>query len=356
MKIELKYDPVKPETLVFIDGKMTNRSDIYGFLYPVRHCLLQTWLMPSGSWSGLAWQLQELSRGEDMELVFCGRAEDFEDVQSALKDMDGLSLQLHQADPMKSYDELFEQMDSQIALMLDEHVQQHERKTLADLFPETARRIGNLRNAVPGDWKRMICSESDFRQADQEELCCCFVSEAYLDSYEKLEKLRDLTRSLRRSQDMICCCVEDAEKRADFAHYAAQYEDLRVRFDSEETCLPLLERKYGTAYRLRYKFRKYEEILTLLNQCYEPRETIKAKRTRLAKEKKKTVEQTRELECSKIILNWFDRKEPYLEKLNDLVYSGILKETQRKEWITDGNRVDDPGSAPGEKHSSAGMG
>ena len=331
MKIELIYDPVKPETLVCIDGKMTDRSDIYGFLYPVRHCLLQTWLMPSGSWSGLAWQLQELSRGEDMELFFYGRTEDFEDVQSALKDMDGLFLQLHQADPLKKYDELFEQMDSQIALMLDEHVQHNEKKTMADLFPETANQIESLRNIVPGDWKRLICSESDFRQADQEELCCCIVSEAYMDSYEKLEKLRVLTRSLRRSQDMICCCVDEIEKRADFAHYAAQYEDLRVRFDSEETCLPILERKYGTAYQLRCRFRKYEGILALLNQCYELRESIEEKRTHLAKEKKKTMEQTRELERSKIILNWFDRKEPYLKKLNELVHSGILKEIQRKE-------------------------
>lgn len=326
MKIELKYDPVKPETVVFIDGKMTDRSDIYGFLYPVRHCLLQTWLMPSGSWSGLAWQLQELSRGEDMELVFFGRAEDFDDVQFALKDMAGLSLQLHQTDPLKKYDELFGQMDSQIALLLDEHVRQSEKKTLADLFPETAHAIHTVRKAVPEEWMRIICTEADFLRADQEELCCCIVSEAYLDSYEKLEKLSSLTRSMRRSHDMICCCVEDPEKRADFAHYAAQYENLRVRFDSEEKCLPILERKYGNVYELRCRFRKYERVLEILNQCYDRRDAIEENRTHLAKEKKKTMAQTRELERSKIILNWFDRKEPYLTKLNQLVGSGTLEE------------------------------
>lgn len=326
MKIELKYDPVKPETMVCIDEQMTDRSDIYGFLYPVRHCLLQTWLMPSGSWSGLVRQLQELSRGEDIELVFFGRTEDFEDIQFTLKGMEKLTLQFHQTDPLKKYVSLFEQMDSQIALLLDEHVKQSEKKTLADLFPETAHAIHTVRKAVPEEWMRIICTEADFLRADQEELCCCIVSEEYLDSYEKLEKLSSLTRSMRRSYDMICCCVEDPKKRADFAHYAAQYENLRVRFDSEEKCLPILERKYGNAYELRCRFRKYERVLEILNQCYERRDAIEEKRTHLAKEKKKTMEQTRELERSKIILNWFDRKEPYLAKLNKLVRSGVLEE------------------------------
>lgn len=331
MKIELKYDPVKPETLVCIDGKMTDRSDIYGFLYPVRHCLLQTWLYPAGSWSGLERQVKELSRGEEIELVFSGRSEDFEDIHAALKNMERLSLRFQPTDPMEKYNSLFEQMDSQIAHLLDEHTESSERKTLAEIFPETAEAIRGVREEPAKNWMRIISTEDDFLQADQEELCCCIVNDAYLDSFEKIDKLNTLTRSMRRSQDMICFCVEDPTKGADFAHYAEQYGNLRVRFDSEESCLPVLKRKYGSAYELRCRFRKYARVLKILNQCYERRDAIEAKRMHMAKEKKKTMEQTRELERSKIILNWFDRKEPYLIKLNELVSSGILKEIQRKE-------------------------
>lgn len=331
MKIELNYDPVKPETMVCIDGQMTDKADIYGFLYPVRHCLLQTWLLPSGSWSGLAWQLTELSRGEDMELIFSGRPEDYEDVQFALTDMNNLTLRFQQTDPLKKYDLLFSQMDSQIALLLDETVKQSEKKTLADLFPEAAEAVHTVRKTVQKEWVRIICTEADFSSADQEELCCCMVSGEYLDSYEKLEKLNSLTRSMRRSQDMICCCIEDPEKRADFAHYAAQYENLRIRFDTEENFLPIMNRKYGKAYELRCKFRQYEHIAKLLNHCYEKYDSIEARRTDLAKEKKKATQQARELERCKIILNWFDRKKPYLAKLNELVTSGTQEEIRGKE-------------------------
>lgn len=331
MRIELNYDPVKPETVVCIDGQLTDRRDIYGFLYPVRHCLLQTWLYPSGSWSGLAWQLKELSRGEAIELIFFGRSEDFEDVRAALRNMDNLVLRHYRTNPMEKYSALFAQMDSQIAHILDEHADPGGKKTIGDIFPNTAGAIRTLRKEPDQEWMRVISTEEDFMLADQEELSCCIVREAYLDSYEKIEKLNSLTRSMRRSQDMICCCFEDPEKNADFAHYAAQYENLKIRFSPEGDCVPLLRRKYGSAHALRCGLNRYRRIAGLLNQCYKRRDAVEARRTSLAREKNKTVDQTRELERNKIILNWFDRKAPYLANLNELAARGVLEEIQRKE-------------------------
>ena len=331
MKVELIYDPVKPETMVCIDGQMTDKADIYGFLYPVRNCLLQTWLLPSGSWRGLAWQLRELSRGEQIDLLFSGRPEDFEDVRGALAGMEQLTLGFARTDPLQGYDSLFAQMDEKIALLLDEPVKQSEKKTLCDLFPETAEAVHEVMRAAPTPWVREISSEAELAAADQQALCCCMVSGDYLDSYEKLEKLNFLTRSMRRSQDMICCCLDDAGKRADFAHYAAQYDNMKIRFDTAEKSLPVLERKYGVPYTLREKYRRYGRILEILTQCYRQRDAIEARRTALAKEKNRTVEQTRQLERSKIILNWFDRKKPYLSALNELVTTGTPAEIQRRE-------------------------
>lgn len=331
MKIELNYDPVRPETMVCIDGQMTDRSDIYGFLYPVRHCLLQTWIYPSGSWSGLDWQLRELSRGEEIELTFVGRSEDFEDIQSALADMERLTLRLRQEDPLSAYGSLFSRMEEQLDLLLDEQTAPGEKKRLSDLFPETAAEIRSVRCEVPQVWYQVISSEADYVQADQRELCCCIVGDTYLDSYEKLEKVNRLTRSMRRSQDMICCCMDDPQQQADFAHYAAQYENLRIRFETQERILPVLQRKYGDAYALRFRLRQYARILSLLRECYGKRDYIKSRRTQLAEERNRTLEQIRELEHCKVLLNWFSRKEPYLVRLETLLADGIEWDAQGKE-------------------------
>lgn len=331
MKIELNYDPVRPETTVCIDGQLTDRSDIYGFLYPVRHCLLQTWLYPSGSWSGLAWQLRELSRGEEIELTFVGRSEDFEDVQSVLADMEQLTLHFRPADPLSAYESLFSRMDEQIDLLLDARTAPGEKKKLSDLFPETAAAIQKVRSEVQEDWYQIISSEADFVQADQRELCCCIVGDTYLDSYEKLEKVNRLTRSMRRSLDMICCCINDPQQQADFAHYAAQYGDLRIHFESRERILPILQRKYGDVYVLRFRLRQYDRILLLLRECYGKRDYIKSRRTQLADEKNRNLEQIREFEHCKILLNWFSRKESYLVRLETLLVNGISWDVRGKE-------------------------
>ena len=80
MKIEFRYDPVLPEIQVTINGTLTNAEDSYGFLYPVRNYLLQNWLYPTGSWSGLARQIVDVARGEAVEIVFNGPTADYDDL------------------------------------------------------------------------------------------------------------------------------------------------------------------------------------------------------------------------------------------------------------------------------------
>ena len=70
MKMELWYDPVNPETMLKVEERWLERDDIYGFLYPVQYLPLQNWLYPSGSWPGLAAHLGDLTRGEEISLIF----------------------------------------------------------------------------------------------------------------------------------------------------------------------------------------------------------------------------------------------------------------------------------------------
>lgn len=331
MKLELNYDPVKPETTVCIDGKMTDPSDIYGFLYPVRNCLLQAWLLPSGSWSGLAWQLKELSRGEEIELLFVGRPEDYEDLRTALADTEHLTLAFQPDDPLKKYALLFSQMDRQLDQLLDESAEPSRRTPLEEIFPDLAEAIKTAQKMSPTDWLRIIATEEDFIRADQDALCCCLVRESYLSSYEQLEKLNTLTRSMRRSHDMICCCLEDPEKRADFAYYASQYVYANIRFDSETSVLPIMEQKYGKVYAARCTLRKYEHIANLLNHRYESYDSIKEQRNKLASISPKTIPEARKFVQCKETLNWFDRKRPCLTKLNQLATNRIPDDPAEKE-------------------------
>ena len=330
MKIELHYDPVRPETRVRIDGQPVERTDIYGFLYPVRNYLLQTWLRTSGSWRGLAWQLQELSRGEAVELDFFGRAEDFEDVLAALPQTRAIRMRFHQEDPLSGYASLFAQVEEQLDKLLDVHAGNGEKKTLSDIYPDVVDTIRSLRAEPEEPWLCDIRSDEDYRAADRQTMCCCVVRGEYLDSYEKLDGLRMLTRSMRRSQDMICCCLEDPDRWVDFAHYAAQYE-LGFRFAEYREGLAALQRKYGSAHVLRSRYAAYARIAQVLRQCYDRYDAVKSQRSALAKIQKPTAQQIRELAWCKSVLNWFDRKKPYLTRINELLAAGPQLREQKEE-------------------------
>ena len=119
MKIELIYDPVEPATTVWVNDQVVDITDIYGFLYPVRNCLLQTWLYSSGSWQGLAQQLKELARGDDIALTFCGRREDCDDVKGAVAGVEGLSLSFRTWDSLPAYESAFQELDRLLESILD---------------------------------------------------------------------------------------------------------------------------------------------------------------------------------------------------------------------------------------------
>ena len=98
MKIEICYDHIRPYTFVMIEGKPVSQSDIYGFLYPVRGYVLQTWLNPSGSWRGLKNEMMDLTREEPSRLVFYGREIDYLDLERALNGLLNCQCQFVYAD------------------------------------------------------------------------------------------------------------------------------------------------------------------------------------------------------------------------------------------------------------------
>lgn len=288
MKIELIYDPVKPDLSVCIDGQLKDDGDIFGFLYPVRGCLLQTWVTPSGSWNGLVQQIRELARGEQVELTFRGRDADYQDLLKVMDKENEICVRHSLWNPLAEYTKLLDEAEKSISGLLSgtkkDKINRHDPTgvtlALAEAFPENAQNIGCILKRDEIAWCCDIETDADFWVADKIPLSCCVVSEEYLDSYEKLERLATLTRSMRRNADMICCCFGDGDTREDFVSYACQYPGLAFRFvdKADSSWKTDLKQKYGEPFILRSRLRYLEDILEELEKCIDGKDSLNAQR------------------------------------------------------------------------------
>lgn len=250
MKMELWYDPVYTETGIKLNGYWQREDDIYGFLYPVRRYPLQTWLSAAGSWTGLRQQLSEVSRGEPIELEFHGRELDYADLSACLGSAGEIELCFC---PWNIY----------------QHYYQRQRKARSIIsgFNLEGSYFAPLKQSLlaipdeeaPTEWFYRVRTEEELRQAERAEVPCVVVEETLLGSFEQLERLERLTRSLRRPMDAVCCLVGDSERREVLSRYAWQFPRLRMRFlaPEDESELETLEEKYGRPYRLRKQQERY---------------------------------------------------------------------------------------------------
>ena len=268
--VELHYDPVRPSTTVFIDGRAVDQHDIYGFLYPVRRCILQTWLPASGSWSGLRRQLEELARGEPVKLVFYGRPIDFEDVRAELGD--DVSFQLEEN--VEVYRNLLDQAEQDLAGVFTSELEVSSEPVViqrgSDLFPEEADEMARVFTAGEKKWLLVIDSEEAFDSARRGD-GCCLVKEPFLSGFATVDRLPQLAGSMLRARDMVCCAVDSAEKREEMQIYVQQFPQITVRFVDERDSgwKEELDAKYGVPFRLRQRLQRAIAGLDLLEQCYQ---------------------------------------------------------------------------------------
>lgn len=242
MKVELWYDPVYSETKIRLNGYWQKNTDIYGFLYPVIRYPLQTWLERSGSWQGLYRQLEELSRGEETELIFHGREEDFSDIEDALEENKGIYLKFSRWDMLQAYEDRLKEAEKLFA-----HGEKEEER-----------------------WYFEAKDESGVKEAEYTEYPCILIYEEAVNSYERLSELEKLTSALKRPVDSICCIVEGEEKRRMLARYAGMFPKLRFRFLAAADKEALLEvyKKYGKPYQIKKRlFRAEEELLRIEEKC-----------------------------------------------------------------------------------------
>lgn len=265
MKVELWYDPVRTEIKTKINDCWQDENDMYGFLYPVRHYPMQTWLREAGSWSGLGRQLTDLARGEDVELVFHGRSLDYDDLCDALKGLPQIQTAFFDWNVLAEYKAKMEN-----TLKSAQRLSFPTQKGQAALCKILECNQSN----VP--WASVIREEKDWALADKSELPCVFLDEHYPTSYETLHRLERLTQSLRRPADAICCFFANKESLSLMKAYAAQYPRMRFTF-----CLGKqgrgensLKEKYGIPYQMRIQLNTLNGIgMELENFVQEVRKT-----------------------------------------------------------------------------------
>jgi hypothetical protein len=85
MNIEIDYNPAIPYTS--LKKNANTDDDMFGALYQVRRYPLQSWLKKNGAWNGLPKVLRDVTRGRQFTLTFTGRGMDYEDLITALADI-----------------------------------------------------------------------------------------------------------------------------------------------------------------------------------------------------------------------------------------------------------------------------
>ncbi len=274
MKIEISYDPIRPYTFATIDGKPVSRSDIYGFLYPVRGYVLQTWLNPSGSWRGLKNELTDLTREEPSEIVFRGRETDYSDFERAVNGIINCSCRFVPADYGDALAKNLAEAESclenivKTAVVMDRDDSDTTR-SMADLFPVQEARIRELRLQGDGEWLATVDSRADLSRCLKDDRCCLINGERML-SYDHYGLIDTLMTGLRRSPDMIVCAFSSDEKKAEFMNFNTQYKNHPVTFiRADETAWKsALKEKYGVPWEYRQKLERLKRCHEVLTSCF----------------------------------------------------------------------------------------
>lgn len=260
MNIELWYDAVAMETDILINGVPVEKNDIYGFLYPVRNYPIQSWMYPNGSWNGIEYQIIELARDEQVELTFHGRKCDYKDLVVCLLENKAIDLHFAEWDICGKYNKLFSNLLSSLKNN-DSAIQ----KNLSSLKIATGYYVNFDVSIDESDWAYSIRNDSDLADIDAIKNSCYYIYNSFLTSYEKLNSLLSLTRSLKIPADAIFCCFKSIHEKEAYEYYAKSFRQMNFRFYLEtENYTEEAREKYGFPSIVRLKIEKCSELAKIL--------------------------------------------------------------------------------------------
>lgn len=327
MKIQLCYDPVKPETYVSIDNQKTDKTDIHGFLYPVRRYILQTWLYPSGSWSGISEQLNNLARGEKIELEFCGRKCDYDDLAAVLHDEKNINFSFGNNSFEDrffetKYRKLMDEIDKEFA-EISKDIVAEGKKTMSQLFPDEKSEMDAILKRNCEQWLCRISDDKSLEAAKASWSNCCEINENYFDSYDKFSMLDDLLCSMRRAEDMILCPVSDAEHLEDLKKYAHIYNFDRVCFYNKNNSevMDRAREKYGKNHLLRTKFQNYRDAVKIPEALLRQIDNLKKEKAAYTENNAPSIRKKNELSNK---INWLETAKIHVNKIKELLEGDVM--------------------------------
>lgn len=264
MKIELWYDAVAQETDILINETPVEKNDIYGFLYSVRNYPIQSWLYSNGSWKGIEYQINDLARNENVELIFHGRKCDYDDLHKCLSESKLIELKFIEWNICSRYDELFSDL---LSTLKNNDLFIREMLSALQISPDYNIQFDMSVSEL--NWAYHIYNDSDFDKSGDVHSSCCYIHNSYFTSYEKLQDLLSLTRRLKIPADSIYCCFNDNQTKDDYRYYASSFKGMNFTFCLENTeYIEESKIKYGLPAVVRFKILKCSELLKTLCSVY----------------------------------------------------------------------------------------
>ena len=215
MRIDIKYDPATVHTEATINGIVNDKKDIYSFIFPVKDYPLQCWIHKNGSWKGITKYINDIARGDDLEVVFQGRKVDFEDFKGVIEEYSWQQdLKVKFAEKVLEYEKAAEtlQMTSEELELLD-----FDSVSGIDNITKCIQLKNRIKQIEP--YKREIHNIDKIFDTEPKRGYTYLVHEEALRSFDDMEKLVRLYQTMMVPADGILCWFHDLEKMKNYKSY-----------------------------------------------------------------------------------------------------------------------------------------
>lgn len=261
MKIEIKYNPAAIYTSAAINGVLNKENDIYNFIFPVKSYPLQCWINKHGSWAGIARNISDISRGDDLNIVFTGRKIDFDDFKLAIDNYGWIQkVDVDYIEQISDYSKLLELLQKAA-----EQIQKISFNVCMTL--DIIKKCDALKKSFMEEktFVKEIHNVNELTATMPEQGYTYVVYDTALESFDDFEKLLRLPASMLVPADSIICIFNEIEKMENFKSYAYALNSSIV-FSINKENIDRIYKKYSEPVKAQYVFDILEKIHNNLNK------------------------------------------------------------------------------------------
>lgn len=261
MKIEIKYNPAAVYTNAAINGVLNNENDIYNFLFPVKNYPFQCWLNKNGSWAGIARNIKDISRGDDLDIIFTGRKIDFEDLKAAIDNYEwAQKVQVSFVEQKSDYGKLLELLQEAFEQVKKINFNEHITWDILKKCDALKKSFMEKKTFV-----KEIYNVKELAGIIPEQGYTYVVHDTSLESFDDFEKLLRLPSSMLVPADSIICIFKEKEKMENFKSYASAL-DSQIIFSLSRDSIEKIYNKYSEPVEVQYVFDTLQKIYNNLNK------------------------------------------------------------------------------------------